>query len=457
MNNIKKINNIIKPELCDKIIEYIMSKDNIDLEPFSNSPYRSSINIKELNMIDKDIVYILNNIIKENLGKEFDIYKITVHYKDKWLGAEEQWHQDYQYNLITHNGKPENFYRLFIALDEHTNNNGCMIFMNGSHNEGELDFNNILSIHSYQKKRTKSEILDKCYKKYGLQLYPLKRGEGILFNSLVLHSSSSNQSNLPRRAIQIQIIKKNTKEKTISEKQSYIKKRAMFEIEELKKRIKFKNNIFGEFKYLFTNNNDGTLNYIANNTTFDKIYSNNINAWDQNNINEKYYHYTRNYLINHINTINNKDILEIGCGNGYSTNYLKLNIKSKNNFNGCDISKIAVKYAKEHYQDINFFEHNIKNKCMRKDKYDIIIFGDLLWYILTDLKQSINNALSMLKDNGQILFYNAFLENQKYGKDIIDGFDGLISFFNKNFPHKIIKFKHKSELINYKYLGLLII
>ena len=94
---------------------------------------------------------------------------------------------------------------------------------------------------------------------------------------------------------------------------------------------------------------------------------------------------------------------------------------------------------------------------MRKDKYDLIIFGDLLWYILTDLKQSINNALSMLKDNGQILFYNAFLENQKYGKDIIDGFDGLISFFNKNFPHKIIKFKHKSELINYKYLGLLII
>ena len=59
MNNIKKINNIIKTELCDKIIEYIMNKDNIDLEPFSNSPYRSSINIKELNMIDKDLVYIL--------------------------------------------------------------------------------------------------------------------------------------------------------------------------------------------------------------------------------------------------------------------------------------------------------------------------------------------------------------------------------------------------------------
>ena len=42
-------------------------------------------------------------------------------------------------------------------------------------------------------------------------------GDGLLFNSLILHSAGSNQSPNPRRAIQIQIIKKGTKEKTKKE------------------------------------------------------------------------------------------------------------------------------------------------------------------------------------------------------------------------------------------------
>jgi histidinol-phosphate aminotransferase len=241
LNGIINISNIIPKDVCDNIIKYIMNKDKIDFEPFSNSPYRSSISMEEISNINKDVLPKLNTIIKNNLGDDFFIYSITLHYKDKWLGAEEQWHQDYQYNMITHNDKPDNFYRLFIALDDHTKENGCMMFMNKSHTEGLLDYNKILSIHSYQKNRTKSEILDKCYEKYGIEYYPLESGEGVLFNSLILHSSASNQSNLPRRGFQIQIIRKGAIERSNEEITEYKNKRKVFEVEELKKRINFKN------------------------------------------------------------------------------------------------------------------------------------------------------------------------------------------------------------------------
>lgn len=242
MNNlystgILKISNIIDNKTCEKIINFALKKNNIDFEPYSESPYRSSITLTELNNIDNNIEIKLNNLIHQNLSKDFYIHSVTVHYKDKWIGAEEQWHQDYYYNLITHDDDPTNFYRLFIALDEHTKENGCMLFMNGSHKERQLDYNKILSIHSYQKNRTHSDSLDKCYEKYGVNYYPLNKGDGLLFNSLILHSSGSNQSPNPRRAIQIQIIKKGTKEKNKKEIDIYKSNRKKFEIEELQDRI----------------------------------------------------------------------------------------------------------------------------------------------------------------------------------------------------------------------------
>lgn len=237
VNGIKNINEIFTENSCKKIIDYVLKKDNLDFEPYSESPYRTSISLNEINKLDDSFVNKINNIIENELDNDFYLNNITVHFKDKWVGAEEHWHQDYYYNLITHNGKPEDFYRLFIALDDHEKENGCMIFMNKSHQENLLDFNKILSIHSYQKNRTKTNMLDKCFKKYGINYVPIKRGNGILFNSMILHSSPSNQTNKPRRALQVQLIRKNTLKKSEEEKGKIILERKNFEIEELKNRI----------------------------------------------------------------------------------------------------------------------------------------------------------------------------------------------------------------------------
>ena len=66
-------------------------------------------------------------------------------------------------------------------------------------------------------------------------------------------------------------------------------------------------------------------------------------------------------------------------------------------------------------------------------KYDVVILNQLLWYILESLSETFENCFSILNPNGRIMISQAFLQTpQKYGKDICDGFDGLISYLGKN-------------------------
>ena len=58
---------------------------------------------------------------------------------------------------------------------------------------------------------------------------------------MILHSSPSNQTNNPRRALQIQLIRKNTLVKSNDEVNKYNSERKIFEIKELEKRINNKN------------------------------------------------------------------------------------------------------------------------------------------------------------------------------------------------------------------------
>ena len=118
----------------------------------------------------------------------------------------------------------DDFYRIFVALDDNTKENGCMIFIPG-YNYGELNFNKILSIHSYQKNRITTKELDKVIKNNKLEYYELNSGECILFNSLIPHCSHSNQTNLHRRTLQMQLIRKGTLKKNKNEIDKYKKDR----------------------------------------------------------------------------------------------------------------------------------------------------------------------------------------------------------------------------------------
>jgi SAM-dependent methyltransferase len=181
-------------------------------------------------------------------------------------------------------------------------------------------------------------------------------------------------------------------------------------------------------KYIFKEKGD-KLEFVGD---FESLYRNDDNPWDQSgDIGEMshYYKNSRKRLIREIVKISPDSLLEIGCGLGYVTKYI-LDENSNCDVFGMDISKTAISKAKKKFPNIEFIEGDIRSAGLKMHKkYDIIILNQLLWYVLTSLKQSIENCTSMLNPEGKIIVSQAFLKTpQKYGKDICDGFEGLENF-----------------------------
>ena len=123
-----------------------------------------------------------------------------------------------------------------------------------------------------------------------------------------------------------------------------------------------------------------------------------------------------------------KIIVEIGCGLGVVTNILNEGI-SNSIVSGVDISKTAVDKASLRYQNIDFHVGDIASKSFRfHQRVDVVILNQMLWYVLEDLNVAIDNVYNALNRGGYLVISMAFLKDQKYGNNIIYGFDGLIDF-----------------------------
>ena len=206
------------------------------------------------------------------------------------------------------------------------------------------------------------------------------------------------------------------------------------------------------------------LEYIANDNTFNEIYKTLEDPWNQTDENDIYYKRSRKIVsltVEHFLKCDKEiNILEIGCGNGFSTYDLKNKINRKNiNYYGCDISDIAIEKAKK-YKDIKFFTHDIKKPFKKDIKYDFIIISNLLWYILEYLEISLKNSFDVLNEEGKIVFYSAFVRDQRYGNHIISGFEDMKNFLIEKFPNKKIlkeinEYNKNKEY--YRYLVLFVL
>ena len=52
----------------------------------------------------------------------------------------------------------------------------------------------------------------------------------------------------------------------------------------------------------------------------------------------------------------------------------------------------------------------------------------MLWYILVDIDRVIKNIYEILNKNGCLIISMAFLNDQQYGKEIINGYSGLLEY-----------------------------
>lgn len=123
------------------------------------------------------------------IGEDPVLFQDMALLKPPRIGREKPWHQDHAYFELPLSATVVG---AWIALDEATVDNGCMIVIPGSHREGPV-------IHF---KRRDWQICDTHVNNHGALAVPLKPGGCLLFHSLIHHGTPTNDSTQRRRAVQ---------------------------------------------------------------------------------------------------------------------------------------------------------------------------------------------------------------------------------------------------------------
>lgn len=104
-------------------------------------------------------------------------------------------------------------------------------------------------------------------------------------------------------------------------------------------------------------------------------------------------------------------ILDVGCGLGTTTDFL--NQVQKEKYLGLDISEEAMKKMQKN--EVEFLNADFNN-FKSKDKYDVIIFNEVLYYL--DEVKALEKAKNLLSKNGKIIVSLYQMKNKQYDQKI---------------------------------------
>lgn len=148
----------------------------------------------------------LQNIVQRLMNDAPVLFQDMALIKPPRIGREKPWHQDHAYFDLP---LTTTIVGVWIALDEATTANGCMVVYPGSHRQGPV-------VHF---QRRDWQICDDQERQQVLAV-PLKPGGCLFFHSLIHHGTPANNSSSRRRAVQFhyqpQSTVKSTKEERLA-------------------------------------------------------------------------------------------------------------------------------------------------------------------------------------------------------------------------------------------------
>ena len=206
------IKSYLDKELINEINNFLNSAKPVMYIPYSkNVPwgYGNLINNKSfMNFFPLEL--IKNSISKYINPKYMEINHILAVNKAPFIGPDVEWHQEFfNVNTFAPGYDPlvdiNKFMQIFIGIDQHTNENGPLLFFEGSHKEGLLESEDIINNNLVHKRRLIFSELERISKKYELRKMILEKGDAVFFNHLLVHGSATNCSKQNRRALILQV------------------------------------------------------------------------------------------------------------------------------------------------------------------------------------------------------------------------------------------------------------
>lgn len=128
-------------------------------------------------------------------------------------------------------------------------------------------------------------------------------------------------------------------------------------------------------------------------------------------------------------------VIEIGCGHGHAAAHMASQTGLQ--VYGMDVSRAAVIQARQLHPALVFVEGDIGAPAVRYfGQFDAVVLNQVWWYLLDRLDQALENVLLMTRRGGLVAISQAFLRDQRYGRDIADGFPGAIGAASRRFGHR---------------------
>lgn len=125
------------------------------------------------------ILSVLHRLVPEDIHLHRDVVMM----KPAKVGREKPWHQDSSYWPY----QPMDLISAMTALDDATPDNGCLQVIPGTHKKEVKHYGKELRIDLTPEQQAQTRYV------------PLRRGDTLLFHSLLLHASEPNHSEHPRR------------------------------------------------------------------------------------------------------------------------------------------------------------------------------------------------------------------------------------------------------------------
>lgn len=144
-------------------------------------------------------------LLTRMLGEAPTLFQDMALIKPPRIGREKPWHQDHAYFDLP---LATPVVGVWIALDEATTENGCMVVYPGSHLQGPV-------VHF---QRRDWQICDTYDRPGGALAVPLKPGGALFFVSLLHHGTPANTSPYRRRAVQFHYAPASAQETTKEER-----------------------------------------------------------------------------------------------------------------------------------------------------------------------------------------------------------------------------------------------
>ena len=180
----------------------MLEKDLLEIEKLHNNlvekfpkfrNYCPAVLLHDENFLKYCLNNEILNIIEQLIGKNFALWNSSFFAKPAFNGQATPWHQDGQYWPI----RPIATTTVWLAIDETTEENGCLEFIPGSHKLKKTRAHQTNNNPNYNLNQELDEDVDpnKAYK------LCLKPGQMSLHDVFLVHGSKQNKSNKPRRGM----------------------------------------------------------------------------------------------------------------------------------------------------------------------------------------------------------------------------------------------------------------